>query len=88
MFSHCQDQDFDATLTAYTGPSADQLTNAGTDEFICNAGGSWIWLLGLAGHTYSIVVDGTNGESGNFNLRWELLYEGCGGPCPPVAAGR
>jgi len=68
---------FDTVLAVYTGTSVDALTPVGSNDdspYTDNLNGhpltSSLTLMAAAGTNYKIVVDGSGGRSGNFNMRW------------------
>ena len=71
--STCSAASFDTLLAAYTGTNVAQLTQvAASDDSSCPGGRSAIRFDAVAGVTYAVAVDGWNGRSGTFTLRWSL----------------
>ena len=76
-FSTCSAASFDTLLAAYTGTDVAHLTQvAASDDSTCPAGRSSIRFDAVAGVTYAVAVDGWNGRSGTFTLRWSLPTTG------------
>jgi hypothetical protein len=75
--STCSAASFDTLLAAYTGTNVAQLAQvAASDDSTCPGGRSAIRFDAFAGVTYAVAVDGWNGRSGTFTLRWSLPTTG------------
>ena len=61
---------FDSLLAVYTGGNVAVLTRVAQDDNDCNYGASRVSFQATAGVVYSIVVDGTYGEQGEFTFQW------------------
>ena len=59
---------FETLLGVYTGSAVDLLTPLGSDDNVNAIGQSQVQFNAVAGTTYMIQVDGSNGQSGNINL--------------------
>jgi V8-like Glu-specific endopeptidase len=68
---------FDTALGVYTGISVDKLTQIAANDDITDGvvQQSRIAFLANAGTTYSIGVDGYNGDQGQINLNWSMASD-------------
>lgn len=76
VFDTCS-ADFDTLLAAYVGTAVNTLALLHSNDDFCAGTGSQIGFDARAGETYRIAVDGYNGETGEFVLRWLRM------PFPP-----
>lgn len=86
-FDTCDGPSFDTTLAIYAGGALGSLQQLSASDDACDLG-SRVRASVVAGTTYSVAVDGFDGETGTFRLRWNLGTS----PPPPAnddfAAGR
>lgn len=61
---------FDSLLAVYTGDNVAVLTRVAQDDNDCNYSASRVSFQATAGVVYSIVVDGSYGEQGEFTFQW------------------
>ena len=61
---------FDTLLAVYTGDNVGVLTRVAQNDDDCNYGASRLSFQATAGVVYSIVLDGYDGEQGEFTLQW------------------
>jgi hypothetical protein len=86
-FDTCDGRSFDTTLAIYAGTALGGLQRLAANDDACDLG-SRVRTNVAAGTTYHVAVDGFDGETGPFRLRWSLQPS----PPPPAnddfAAGR
>jgi hypothetical protein len=79
LFETCGGATFDTMLAAYTGGALTALSRIAANDDACRAAGqgigeqSRVALAASAGTTYSIALDGYEGEQGSFTLRWRIV---------------
>ncbi len=75
---------FDTLLAVYTGPTISNLQSVASDDERGGFSTSTASFNAVANAAYLIAVDGFEGASGNFNLRWSL--QGSAAPIPTIAS--
>ncbi|HST26338.1 MAG TPA: metallophosphoesterase, partial [Gaiellaceae bacterium] len=77
---------FDTLLGVYTGSAVNALTSIASNDNNGSSQTSLVTFSAVAGTTYEIAVDGSNGASGSVTLDWSVAGSGGGDPVV-VAAG-
>ena len=70
---------FQTLLAVYTGNNISNLNLIGADNG-SHAGNSQVTFIAVAGVTFDITVDGTNGAQGPFTLTWNTTFPKKGPP--------
>jgi hypothetical protein len=84
---------FDTLLAIYTGTSVNNLAAVAANNNDGSIGAtSGVAFVALAGTTYQIAVDGTNGATGQISLSWSLEQQAdlalvMSGPVGPIITG-
>jgi hypothetical protein len=77
VFDTCDDHSFDTLLAVYSGSTLAGLQQVAANDTYCGWGSRVVATV-TAGEAYHVAVDGFQGETGSFTLRWR--------PFDPAAA--